>query len=267
MIENIFTVESARLRHREAPMLEERERYLSHLFNQGTSVHRVQIIASMLLHVIRLMELSSSQIVTRADIERGSQRFLVDPESHIRATAGRSSRSEFTQIAVNWMKFLHQLSVTNSELDPARAIAEEFAHFLRSDRHRPRLTIRTYCARVIHFLRWAFVRYTSLSMISVNDVDTFLENKRSAGFVPPTIASYQSAIHLDAVEEVGFGLKERAALFHSGADQRAFILGVWNRGTVVFEQNLVETALIIERTEGRFEALDRVVSIGELLLN
>ena len=50
------------------------------------------------------------------------------------------------------------------------------------------------------------------------------------------------------------------ALFDSRADKRVLILGVWDRGVVSFEQNLIEPALVIERTEGRFYPLDRVIA-------
>ena len=69
-------------------------------------------------------------------------------------------------------------------------------------------------------------------------------------------------INLDTVEPVGFRLQECAALFHSSADQRVFILGVGNRGPVALEENLIETALVIERAEGRFEALHRIIPAG-----
>jgi integrase/recombinase XerD len=63
MIESIFVFESTRLRQRAAPLLKEREQYLSYMLDQGVSKQRVRTIASMLLHIIRLMELNSPRTV------------------------------------------------------------------------------------------------------------------------------------------------------------------------------------------------------------
>jgi integrase/recombinase XerD len=55
MIESILKERPALARHRAAPLLREREQFLSHLLRQGTSHLRVRSIAAYLIH----MELTS----------------------------------------------------------------------------------------------------------------------------------------------------------------------------------------------------------------
>src|SRR6266853_5909367 len=50
MIEGILEEPLALTRHRTAPLLKERELFLSHLLRQGTSHHRVRSIAAYLIH-------------------------------------------------------------------------------------------------------------------------------------------------------------------------------------------------------------------------
>lgn len=57
MIEDIFKWERIRSIQREAPFLRERERFLLYMLNQGIGKPRVRTVASILLHVVRLMEL------------------------------------------------------------------------------------------------------------------------------------------------------------------------------------------------------------------
>ena len=59
MIEGILQEPLALTRHRTAPLLKERELFLSRLLRQGTSHHRVRSIAAYLIHIVRLMELTS----------------------------------------------------------------------------------------------------------------------------------------------------------------------------------------------------------------
>ena len=54
MLETLRQVPFFLNRHREAPLLEEREMFLSHLQQQGTSRASLQILSNELLHVIRL---------------------------------------------------------------------------------------------------------------------------------------------------------------------------------------------------------------------
>jgi hypothetical protein len=53
MINRIFTFESTRVRQRAAPLLEEREAFLSHLYNLSTPIDQLRSIASTLILIVR----------------------------------------------------------------------------------------------------------------------------------------------------------------------------------------------------------------------
>jgi integrase/recombinase XerD len=54
MMDSIFFFESIRVRQRAAPLLKEREQYLSYMLHEGVSKQRVRTIAAMLLNIMRL---------------------------------------------------------------------------------------------------------------------------------------------------------------------------------------------------------------------
>ena len=60
MIENIFNLQYARLRHKNAPFLYERESYLRHLQASGRTKPQLQHVASIMLHIIRVLQLGKS---------------------------------------------------------------------------------------------------------------------------------------------------------------------------------------------------------------
>jgi hypothetical protein len=55
MVESLLTWKRIKAKHLQAPLLKEREQYLTHLLNEGVSRDRVRSVATLLLHVIRLM--------------------------------------------------------------------------------------------------------------------------------------------------------------------------------------------------------------------
>jgi hypothetical protein len=71
MIDSVFLVESIRERHRNAPCLTQRQEYLSYLLEIGTRRERVRNVASMLLHVVRLLRLDSSRSPTLRKAKEG----------------------------------------------------------------------------------------------------------------------------------------------------------------------------------------------------
>lgn len=196
MIESIFVFESTRSRQREAPLLKEREQYLSYMLDQGVSKQRVRTIASMLLHVIRLMDLNCLRVVDRAEIQEGSQRWLMDTGSHKTRRPGECSVSSFTYTATNWLQFHNLINTPAAPAGPTGVIVEEFLHFLKVTRGMSPQTTRTYGSRIFHFLSWAMVRHERLSMISLHDVDDYLESKRGVGCLPRTIASFCAALRM-----------------------------------------------------------------------
>ena len=73
MMESILEQSEARRRHRVAPLLKEREQYLSHLLQRGTSQHRVRSVAAYLIHIIRLMELTTLRKVDLEEIKKAGE--------------------------------------------------------------------------------------------------------------------------------------------------------------------------------------------------
>jgi hypothetical protein len=70
MIESLFVLRHVRARHREAPMLNEREEYLSHLLRLGATPTNLQSIAAYLLNIVRLLEMTCPRSIAPAQIQK-----------------------------------------------------------------------------------------------------------------------------------------------------------------------------------------------------
>jgi hypothetical protein len=187
MIDKIFTFESTRLRQREAPLFNERDQYLSYMLDHGVSRNRLRTIASMLLHVVRLMEMDHLRMVSVAEVREAGRRWESDTTPNKLGEKRHKSQSSFAWIATKWFQFHNQIEISRpARLEPASVMVEQFVGFLRVTRGLSLATIRSYESRSHLFLSWVLVRQEALSMVSLNDVDDYLNVKRDDGCKPRT---------------------------------------------------------------------------------
>jgi integrase/recombinase XerD len=195
MVETLFSFRSALQRQVESPLLKEREEYLTFLLNQGISRPRVRTIATMLLHVIRIMEIDRVRIVKPNEIENAMQSWGKDLEHHKTRKPGPTSWQSFRYSALNWFRFQNMIEVLPQPSDPVKVICSGFYEFMAS-RGMLEGTIRIYASRIEPLLRWALLRRESLASISIREVDEYLDMKQTEGLLPRTIASYCVVLRL-----------------------------------------------------------------------
>jgi integrase/recombinase XerD len=188
MIDSLFVRERVRLKQREAPLLKERERYLSALINQGIRKARVRSIANILLHVVRLMEMDQLRAVSREEIHDAGRRWLTDVEGHTTRQQGKTSLYMFTNIATNWFRYNKLVAFPPAPMRPFDLHLARFIHHLTSERQFSSSSLRHYQSGLAPFLIWAGERCESISAITVIDIDGFFRTRRDAGVRLVTIA-------------------------------------------------------------------------------
>jgi len=192
MIEQIFGWERVRQIQRDAPLFDERERYLSHMLDLGVSKERVRSIASILLHVVRLIGLDRIRPVAVAEIEQASHLWMIDSQVHITRRAGPTSAESFAHTAIKWLRFHDAIAQTTPD-SPFDVYLIEFLGFLVSEQLSV-ATIRSNKSSLFLFLDWARAYNSDLSSVRLLDVDEYFEIKRKAGWKPRTVASQCSIL-------------------------------------------------------------------------
>jgi integrase/recombinase XerD len=195
MIEKLFSFPSVLRRQLGAPLLRERNQYLTFLLNQGVSKERLRTIATMLLHVIRLMELDCMRGVELSEIVQGSQLWIKDTDCHKTHKAGRTSAESFYYVALKWLQFHDSVFVPSKPPSYLENINEDFSKFMKA-RGMCDESIRVYSSRIESFLKWSLPRREKVSAIFIRDVDEYLELRRLDGCMPRTIASLCTAFRL-----------------------------------------------------------------------
>jgi integrase/recombinase XerD len=194
VIETIFELESVLSKQRQAPFMIERELYLQYMLKQGTCKERVRSVATILLHIIGMMNLNSLRLVKVSEIKDASQRWLIHVDKSRGRPAGTTTAYTFINIAMNWFRFHNLIEISAPPEQPFGQILIRFTYHLQITRKMSPETIRSYRYRVLAFLGWANKRHNKFSDISLIDVDAYLEEKRMDGWKPRSIASQCQAL-------------------------------------------------------------------------
>jgi len=194
MIDSVYLIASVREKHRKAPLFVEREKYLSYLLEIGTDRERVRSVATMLLHVVRLLQLDSLRPVGIDEVLAGSRRWMDDASAGRHRKSGVASSYTFQVTATNWLRF-HGLLIaaTRPEL-PYGNLLSDFVRAMRSERGLALDTLRSYRSRILSFLHWLQPRCPEFSAVCIRDIEEYTEAKGSAGLSRSSLAAHARAL-------------------------------------------------------------------------
>ena len=169
-------------RHRQAPLLKERETFLSHLQQQGTSGKALRNLSSELLHVVDLLEMNELREVTLEEIRQAAQRWVHRQRSNPKARSYRRTASFFIYAAKKWLRFHGRLKLPS--VPPIRFADQlsQFARYMTDEQGLSPHSVRSHCWKTSKFLGWVGERRRSLSTVTVEDVDEFLAMKGTGGW-------------------------------------------------------------------------------------
>ena len=187
MIDSVFLIESIREKHRTAPCLAERERYVTYLCEMGTRRERVRNVASMLLHVVRMLRLDSLRPVSMDEIVQGSKHWVDESE------AVRHRAYTFQVVATNWLRFQGVLLPAFKPVPPFGNLLSEFLDAMRLQRGLALETLKAYRSQISAFLNWLHEQCSEFSNVRALHIERFLEAKR-AGWSRSTVAAHCRAL-------------------------------------------------------------------------
>jgi integrase/recombinase XerD len=180
LIESVSVSPDFQRRHRSAPLLKEREEFLTHLLQIGWDADCVRAAAGYLVRIVQMMALTSLRSVELTEIEEAGLRWADNRGPERIGKRPDTSPRIFTLIARQWLRFHGALILPTAAPGRFDAQLAEFKSTLEF-RGLAAITIRSYVDRLENFLRWASKRHNDLSLISVNDVDDYLATNRDAG--------------------------------------------------------------------------------------
>lgn len=193
MLDQIYTTAKEIERHRQAPLVAEREEYLRHLQRQGYTHDSLIRIASYMLHVIRFLALRELRVVEMAELKQAADSWA-DYRASLREPGQRRAESAeyFMIVARPWLRFHGKLAPP--PLPPFRQEIEIFANAMLRTCGLSPATVSGYSNRAHGFLKWLASRGGDLATMSFSEIDAFLAEKRAAGWKPRGIATQCQAM-------------------------------------------------------------------------
>lgn len=182
MLETLLQIPFFLNRHREAPLLKEREVFLRYLRQQGTSRAALLSLSNELLHVVRLLQLDRMKDVSLQEIRCAADCFVREEQSNPRARSYRHTGTFFIYAAKKWLRFHGRLRMPSPPPVPFAEQLDQFARYMREEQGLSPYSVGSHCSKTSMFLRWIGERRRSLGTMTVEDVDDFLASLGKNGW-------------------------------------------------------------------------------------
>jgi integrase/recombinase XerD len=174
LLEKIFERPWFLARHLQAPLLDERVRFLTHLSNLRFTRGHLRTIAAELLAVIRMLNLKDSDCITPVEVRRAAQSWAERPRNGRKIKSTKSSRDHFVNVATKWLGFLGRLESSTRIPKPFDVYLSDFAAWMENERGLSSASIRSHCWKTGQFLAWFFEKDQDLGNVSIGHIEEFL---------------------------------------------------------------------------------------------
>lgn len=174
MLERLFKYRKVLARHQAAPLLEERERYLTYRAAQGSAHATLTYLAGKLLIIAQAIPLRGEDRIAAAEIERAAVRSVEPGQDRPCSEDSRAPRRVFIRIATQWLRFLDRLQTPAVKIAAFSPQIAEFSAAMRDERGLALKTVHTYEWFIGQFCDWFDSQHRPFAAVSVDDVDTFL---------------------------------------------------------------------------------------------
>ncbi len=194
MLETLFKFESTLSRHREAPLLDEREAFLKYRQQQGTSDLALRHLSSALLSVATGLHLDILREVDMNEIRNAARIWATRQRSNPRVRTYVHCVNYFTFTAKRWLLFLGKLKVPTVPCARFAEQVDDFARYMTEERGLTPQSVRMQCYRASTFLAWFAQRHRSLKAMRLDDVDEYLASRGTGGWSRRTISGVSGGL-------------------------------------------------------------------------
>jgi integrase/recombinase XerD len=182
-------------RHRNAPLLKEREEFLLHLLRRGSNRNRVQCVSAMLLRAIKALGLKVLRPLSPEDVDNAVRQIWgqkVKSGSDFPGSHGACAlRNQFTM----FLRFHGKFKTRRLPRQPFAKELDNFSEFNRSRNLLPG-SVESHRLKTRIFLQWYSLGGKGLSKLSIHHVDSFIAKKRADGWSSATFSSAIQALRV-----------------------------------------------------------------------
>jgi integrase/recombinase XerD len=165
MFQTLLQFEATRRRHRDAPFVAERERYLQHCADLGATYVSLRIKANELLWAARLLDMNAPSGISPEQLDDIARRRTTIHK-------GRTAAHRVISIARPWLKFLGWWRVQPVKVS-FQDLLSRYVAWMRDERGLTSETVRAWESRARVFLQWYGAFGRKFSDLRPTDVDYY----------------------------------------------------------------------------------------------
>ena len=174
MFEQLYSDPGTVARYRAAPLADERQRFLRHCADFGTSTDNLCRLARCQLALVDLLDLrAGGERVPLSRVEEAARQWSQTPGDQ--GYRSRRSYRRFLSFSVRWLRCLGWLEEPAVALHSHTAEVAAFADWMRDRRGLSESTIRGYCWNTDVFFVWLDGNGTALASVTHSDIDSSIE--------------------------------------------------------------------------------------------
>jgi integrase/recombinase XerD len=193
MFDRLFTQAWAIARHRSAPRVADRERYLQHLSDQHYTQASLRKTAYDLLALVLQTDLAGRRQVRDSAIRDA----IRSRRSLRRGSRKRSSihtRESLRRTAIAWLGFIGSLTAERPSPTRADIVVKQFETFLSDQRGLARSTIGHYCWHARELLEHLGRSERTLRQVGLEDVDSYMAARTASGWHRSSMPAVAGAV-------------------------------------------------------------------------
>jgi integrase/recombinase XerD len=171
MFQQLFTETASVVRHHAEPFAVERQRYLTHLEDEGRSRKTLRNIAQLLMVIAQHLRLDRSEI-TLGEIEASAEAWA--GTTHRSATCLHVGKRQFVYHATGLLRLFGRLCESRLEANYAARI-DAFLYFQRHERCLAPSTLHHYEMCVGEFLTWIDQQRKPLEEVTLEDISGYFQ--------------------------------------------------------------------------------------------
>ena len=174
MFEKIFLCPTAIAAYREAPLVDDRQRYLLHWKDNGAKRSTLRQIASVQLNLVKILDLQIDERVSIEQIEAAAKQWA-KPGSHRKGRpACAKATKTFIQRAARWLRFVERVDEPNTPHHCHAAEVDAFAKWMRQQCGLAESTIKFRCRVIDQFFDWLDECGITVAAIEITNIDQVL---------------------------------------------------------------------------------------------
>lgn len=186
LIEDLFEVPKVRSKYLDAPLLEERTLYMSHLLSQGVSTNKVKLIARVLLDTVELLNLREARQIHPREMAEAALKWVANHEVRKGKEFSNKTCKHLAGAGKKWLAFTGLLSKFEAESLPFDFLVKPYLDELElNDLAKSTIYQRRY--HLSKFQEWLSGRLENFAELSPSHIDEYVNSRRAKGWGQRTL--------------------------------------------------------------------------------